>query len=161
MNIYLKVPNTSTLYICRRTTTTMTARWNSAAVVTDSPDAPDPRSSIISPPGLGTDRSALTGKLRLTALLSSAKHHDCFTRLEVVYLLHPPVCAFHHPSVSGTACALRQESRVLPEFLVICINENHRTFKRAQTSWKENSNLTKALVDFVKNISTVYVVKIC
>lgn len=161
MNIYLKVPNTSTLYICRRkTTATMTARWNSAAVVTDSPDAPDPRSSIISPPGLGTDHSALTGKLRVR-FYPLPKHHDCSTCLEVVYLLHPPVCAFHHPSVSGTACALRQESRVLPEFLVICINKNHRTFKRAQTSWKENSNLTKALVDFVKNISTVYVVKIC
>lgn len=66
MNVYLKVPNTSTLYICRRrTTATMTARWNSAAVATDSPDAPDPHSSIISPPGPGTDHSALTGELRV------------------------------------------------------------------------------------------------
>lgn len=46
-------------------TATMTARWSFAAAVTDSPDAPDPRSSIISPPGLGTDHSALTGKAKV------------------------------------------------------------------------------------------------
>lgn len=55
----------------RKMTATMTAHWSFAAVVTDSPDAPDPHSSIISPPGLGTDHPAVNGKLGS----SCAKRH--------------------------------------------------------------------------------------
>lgn len=46
----------------KKMTAMMTAHWNSVVEETGSPDVPDPRSSITSPPGHGTDGTAFTGK---------------------------------------------------------------------------------------------------
>lgn len=84
-------------------TATMTARWNSVAEETGSPDVQDPRSSITSPPGHGTDGTAFTGKEICFFCVCLQANMVLAARVLNHFFSSPSISVFFdHPSVSGT-----------------------------------------------------------